>query len=181
MPDNDARSAHEGEGSVLASIGALITAIREAGPPIYGAVLIATLLLSFLPESILDRLGLHDVVNTYRMYIGIALIASVSLLLVHLILVAWSPIAERFETRQLNRVGSRKLKELTREEKDFLKFYIIQGKTSVIAPITSGIAQGLVANGIIFRSSQLSSGMNFPYNLQPYIRRILTEHPSLLD
>jgi hypothetical protein len=45
-----------------------------------------------------------------------------------------------------------------------------------------GVAMGLEAKKIIYRSSNISApGGTFPYNMQPYARKILNENPRRPD
>ncbi|EGO95204.1 hypothetical protein APM_1967 [Acidiphilium sp. PM] len=71
---------------------------------------------------------------------------------------------------------------LTEDEKLFLRPYIIDGANTRMANITNGVAGGLVAKGIIFRSSNVGTVFSgFSYNLQPISRKILTGRPDLLN
>jgi superinfection exclusion protein B len=163
-------------------IGALITAVKNAGPPIYAAVLIATLLLLLLPDHVVAQIGLDEFVKSYRMYIGIGLIASASLLSVHILSAVASFLLEPLEAWRLNRTGLRTLQALTEAEKEFIRPYIRQGENTRYTSVSNGVAQGLVAKGLLYRASTLSiPGGQFPFNLQPYARALLQKQPTLLD
>jgi len=167
---------------VIESIAPLIIAVKKAGPPIYTALLIACSLLLFLPDPVLARFGLAEFLQSYRTYVGVGFIASLSLLAVTVLSVVISPIASAFEDWRFRRHGLRTLGELTNAEKQFLRPYIRDGENTHYASISDGVAQGLVGKNLIYRASHVStSGMNFPYNLQPYARRLLIEHSHLLD
>jgi hypothetical protein len=77
------------------------------------------------------------------------------------------------------------LKQLTREEKELLRPLIINGENTVYRPISDGVAAGLAAKHILYRASILSvpgsPRMPFPFNLQPYARKALSEDQTLLD
>jgi hypothetical protein len=163
-------------------IGTLIAAILKAGLPLYIAVFIASALLLFLPQHVISHLGLDQFLASYRMYVGVGLVASASLLAANTLSFIASFVVEPLETWSLNRRGLKTLEELTSAEKDFLCGYIVTGDNTRYASISDGIAQGLVAKNLIYRASNLSTGeMLFPFNLQPYARRLLREHPHLLD
>jgi superinfection exclusion protein B len=163
---------------VIESIAPLIVAIKKAGVPIYVATLIACSLLLFLPTSILARLGLVDFLQSNRTWVGVGFIASLSLLCT----VALSPLWSKFEDWRFKRHGLRMLSEITSDEKAFLRPYICDGQNTQYAQISDGVAQGLVGKNLIYRAANISTGfMHFPFNLQPYARRLLTEHPHLLD
>lgn len=162
-------------------IGSTISAVRNAGPSIYSAALLATLLLLFLPDDIILRLGLIEFRQTNRTYAGLILIGSGSLLTVSAMSAAVRPLRVYWQTRKLERTGLQALRELTEDEKDFLRPYL-RGENTRYASIADGVAKGLEAKTIVYRASQLSvPGGSFPFNLQPYIRRMLNAAPHLLD
>jgi hypothetical protein len=71
---------------------------------------------------------------------------------------------------------------LTNDEKMFLRPFIIDGANTRNADVTSGIAGGLVAKHIIYRSSNVGHVFGgFAYNLQPLARKLLGKNPDLLD
>ena len=165
-------------------IAPLITAIKSAGPPIYAAVLVATLLLLFLPDPFIAQLGLADFRQLYRTYAGIALIASASLLSVHVISRIAAFAMVKWEARRLHRDGLTTLAELTNEEKEFLRPFILKGENTRYASISDGVVKGLELKRLVYRAANVSvpgGHFHFPYNMQPYIRRILQERPQLLD
>jgi len=163
-------------------IAPLIIAVKKAGPPIYAAVLIACSVLLFLPDSVLARFGLTEFLQSYRTYVGVGFIGSLSLLAVTVLSFVLSPILSVFEDWRFRRQGLRTLSELTNAEKEFLRPYIRDGENTHYTSISDGVAQGLVGKNLIYRASHVSTaGMNFPYNLQPYARRLLIEHPHTLD
>jgi hypothetical protein len=167
---------------LIESIAPILTAVRKAGPSIYLAALIASALLLFLPDFVLATIGLAQFLDTYRMYVGVIFIASASLIAVWIISSAGAPLLDKLETWRLNRQGLKTLRELTDDEKKFLRPYIQSGQNTQYAQLADGIARGLQAKGIIYRASQISiPGGDFPFNLQPYMRRLLKEHGYLLD
>lgn len=171
-----------GSGSLLSGLGTLISAIVAAATPIYAAVFIAAGLVLFLPAHVISRLGLDDAAKSYRMYVGLAFVVSASLLVVRAFCFLWSLISAPFGDWMLQREGKKMVKEATEEEKAFLRPYIFDGKNTVYGQIQGGVAQGLKAKGIVFRSSIVGDVVvgGFPYNLQPYMRRLLSKHPQLL-
>lgn len=166
---------------MLEWLGATISAVKNAGPSIYGAALISTLLLLFLPEEVIGQLGLTEFRHTNRTYAGLVLVVSASLLAVSLVSVALPSIRVQWETRKLNKTALQALRELTEDEKDFLRPFM-QGENTRYARVSDGVAQGLVAKTLVYRASNLSvPGGGFPFNLQPYARRLLNDHPELLE
>ena len=166
---------------MLSGLGAVISAILAAGTAIYAAVFIAASLMLFLPAHLINRLALDDVIQSYRMYVGLAFVISASLLIVRIVSFVWSLFSVPFHKWRFERDGVRLMEELTEEEKAFIRPYILNDQTARVAPIDDGIAQGLAAKRIIYRSSNIGNLFSgFPYNLQPYMRRLLTKRPELL-
>jgi Super-infection exclusion protein B len=167
---------------MLEPIAPLIAAVRDAGPRIYLSVLILTGLMLFLPQSVIATLGLSAFVRTFRPYLGAGFIASIALL-------AWyvfNPIAQSIvgwlEDKRRKRAVMRTLRELATDEKEFLRPYLREDANTMHAFPAHGIANGLEAKGIVYRSSTISiPGGMFPYNLQSSARRLLKAHPELLD
>lgn len=129
----------------------------------------------------LRSLGLEDIKHSYRTYAGIALIVSASLLMVNFISGVVHLVLRPWRDRQFNRAVYKMLCELTEDEKNFLRPFIFGNENTVTSPINDGVAGGLAAKKIIYRSSNVSFGLEWPYNLQPTPRKLLTAHPELLD
>ena len=63
---------------MVEAIGAVITAVLKVGVPIYVAVLIGTCLTLFLPDPVTQQIGIAAFRQSYRTYLGGALIAALS-------------------------------------------------------------------------------------------------------
>ena len=162
--------------------GAVITAVLRIGAPIYGGVLIVTSFLLFLPEAIVQKIGFADIVETWRSYIGIIFLASLALLASSGISVLSQSVGNSLNNRRLQQLMLETLRMLTEDEKNFIRPFIINGENTRNAPIDSGIAGGLLAKGIIYRSSNIGHVFaGFSYNLQPISRKLLSENLDLLD
>ena len=171
---------------MLELIGPLITAIKNAGPPIYAAALAATLFLFLLPHSVITELGILAEFKKFisRLELGLTLIASASLLVTHALFAAAPFISNRWRTWRLHRDAHNTLSELTNAEKVFLRKFIVDGENTQYASIYDGVANGLVGKGLVYRASEVSvpgSLMKFPFNLQPYARKILSNNRHLID
>ncbi|MFT0879072.1 super-infection exclusion protein B [Rhodopseudomonas sp. G2_2311] len=162
-------------------IGSIITAVISGGWKLYLAALLASAALLFIPDWLITHLGLGEIKQTYRTYAGIALVASSSLLMVNLISFIGKIALKPWHHRQFTRHVHKALRELTPAEKDFLRDFIHGQANTVSAPINDGVAGGLAAKQIIYRSSNFSYGLEFQYNLQPVPRKLLSAHPELLD
>jgi hypothetical protein len=142
---------------------------------------VASGLILFVPESIADTLGMNEFRSQYRGWIGATFLFSWSALIAHGLFWGKGSSAKWWEKRQLRNVRWKYLDELTPEEKGYLVPYINNGKNTLHHDVDDGIAGGLMAKDIIFRSSNLFNVMDgVPYNLQPWARTRLHEHPELL-
>lgn len=161
--------------------GAVIAAVIKAGVPIYVAALIASTLLLFLPDSIAHQLGLAELRQLFRPYLGALFVASISLLAAYGLSAISDVVKSRLDERRLRRQTLETLGMLTSAEKRFLRPFIAEGQNTILAPIGDGVAGGLVAKTVVYRSSNIIQAFAAPYNLQPIARKLLTENPQLLD
>ena len=135
-------------------------------------------LLVFLPDGIADALAVKDFRATYRTFLGPALLLTVSFVLTKLIMAARG----LGQARRKMRRRVEELRELTAEEKGYLAQFIIEGLNTIHVPFGDGVAGGLEAKGVIYRSSSMVDVLEgLAYNLQPWARRQLSEDPGLLN
>jgi hypothetical protein len=169
---------------VIESIAPVLTSIKNAGPPIYGAVLVASALLLFLPDPLIAHIGLAEIRAQYLTYEGLTLLGSASLLVVSAVPICADLVRKRYGEWKFDKGARDILSSLTEDEKVFLRKYVINGENTVYSSISDGVAQGLTAKGIVFRASNVGipgPGMRFAYNMQPFARRMLAKRRQLLD
>ncbi len=156
---------------------------RKIGSSLAGVVCVLTALLLFTPDDFVARTGLVDLRDNYKPWLGLAFFASLSIFLASLLEAAIGLMQNVVQDKRLHRNLRTVLRDLTADEKAFLKDYIADGKTTVSAAISDGVAGSLQAKKIIYRASSVGhpGSMNFPYNLQPWARKALTADPSLID
>lgn len=145
------------------------------------ALFFGGLLLLLSPSVVLRWVGLFEIQQRWWAYIFLATVF-LGLILISLTLFAVWPMIMKIEAdrKQQQRLISF-LHSLTPDEKAALRPYIEEEKTSLSFTLNDGIAGGLEARGIIYRSAHASTSMFFPYNLQPWAREYLKEHPHLLS
>lgn len=167
---------------MIEQVPAFITAVKNAGPVIYAAVLIATSLLLFLPPGTVEAMGLEEFRSTYRVWLGVGWLFSASLLGVHAVAAVGRLVGAGWHRWRFGRRLREALRDLTLEEKRLLREFVVDGKNTLYRSISDGVAAGLVAKFIICRASNLSEpGGLFPFNLQPYARTVLTKNLGLLE
>lgn len=134
-------------------------------------------LLLFLPAEIAETLAVSDFRDSYRKYLGPAFLLVVSFFITKALL-----FFNDFRRRKASK--SRRLLQLhglTAEEKGYLSQFILQGRNTIHVAMGDGVAGGLEAKGIIYRSSNVFNILEGPpFNLQPWARDYLSQHPDLL-
>lgn len=145
-----------------------------------GLGIVAAIVL-FSPDSFVDKLGLLKYRDEGKLYLGAVLLVCIAIAIANGIGAA----VEKYGDFRFLASGKKRLHRLTIEEKQILGAYIARQTRSIHLDLSSGIVNGLVAESIIYRSSNLSNpraGLTaFAYNIQPWAWDYLNEHPELLD
>lgn len=145
------------------------------------AIVVVSGTLLFSPDYLLSRLGLLDFVLENKSWIGGTFLTFIAFLLINTIAYLSEPVQGFINDWRRLLVYSRHLKELTSKEKKTLKKYFEEDTQSQLLDYKSGVAQGLVAKKILYRSSNLGyMEATFAYNIQPWAWRYLKKHPDLL-
>lgn len=144
------------------------------------AVALASALLLFAPASLIATLGATSLLSAYRAWIGFSLIISSAYLLAHGVVFLATKVRDASHDRAIQKVRLGHLRSLTPDEKGHLLPYIVESRASVVYHITDGVAQGLTAKQILFRSTNAGYGTGFSYNIQPWAREAIMKDPSLL-
>ena len=166
---------------MIENIGKLFsTAAKWAPKPTLG-VAIACSLVIFLPETVAARLGIAEFRMEYTGFLGWSFLLAWSYLLAALVWHAKDHIRARLEAKRMQRVRKGSLYELTPEEKGYLAEFM-SGRNTILCDVSDGVAGGLLAKGIIYRSSNVFDPIDgVPYNIQPWAKRYLSKHPRLLE
>ena len=144
------------------------------------AIGIVVAIVLFSPDSIMNQLGLLKYRDEGKPYFGAVLLVCIALALASGI----GAVSEKINDYRSWRARKKRLRRLSVEEKQVLKAYIEGQTRSMYFNITSGVINGLVAESIIYRASNLSNpeyGMTaFAYNIQPWAWDYLNKHRDLL-
>lgn len=144
-----------------------------------GLGIVAAIVL-FLPSSMVEKLGLLKYRDEGKPYLGVVLLVCIAIAIANGI---GFGVSEYNHYRFLL-AGKKRLHRLTIKEKQILRAYIEGQTRSVYLDVSSGTVNGLVAESIIYRSSQLSNPMAgltaFAYNIQPWAWDYLNDHRDLL-
>lgn len=167
---------------MFAELGNFVLQILKLAPRylIAAAVFSAFFLLS--PEGLLKKLGLFDFAQSNRPWLGITMIASFAIVGVGLAADVWHKIKRWWwKRRQYFRITQR-LHRLTEDEKQILRFYFAQNTRANTLSIEDGVVQGLVAEGIIYRSAAVGNLLEgFAHNITDIAWNYLHVYPQLLE
>ena len=170
---------------MLEAVAPILSAVKNSGPTIYVGAFLATALMLFLPEVVAMQIGIAEVRGAYRLHLGLVFVASTSLLVAYGLFALKPVFKSVHHSWQVDRNARLTLQACTAAEKEILRQYIGDGENTVFQSIYDGVANGLEAKGIVYRASNVSvpgqPGFMFPYNLQPYARKILDKERWLLD
>ncbi|MGG3159779.1 superinfection exclusion B family protein [Priestia megaterium] len=139
-------------------------------------------ILLFAPHSFLIKLGVDAFLEKYRTYIGITFLLFLMLFLVSFIQILYTFFKGKNEERTSRKFQQQRLRELTVQEKKILGYYIINQTRTQLLAMNNGNVNELARLGIIYRSSNMSQGMEyFSYNIQPWAWEFLNKHPHLVE
>jgi hypothetical protein len=165
----------------MPSIEQIIQALKLT-PRYLVAVSIFCGALLFISEQTSKALGVYQFTQDNRQWLGIALIASISL-----VAIDWSIKISTVVRNMVRRIKFKKrmiqcLHTLTEEEKQILRYYLSkQSKTNTLRT-DDGIVNTLVAKGIIYRSANHGNLLEgFSHNVNELAWDYLNEYPGLLN
>lgn len=139
-------------------------------------------LLLFGPSWIVQDLGVGQFVSRYKWAIGIGFILTFIGIMVALLSLAGRYIYAYVSNRFWLRSKVKRLHDLTPQEKQILRFFLVHNTRSCLLNIADGVVSGLVADKIIYRSANISrGGTEFSHNIQPWAWDYLRKKPNLLN
>jgi hypothetical protein len=146
------------------------------------ALLIFCIVLLLLPSEWLRRVSLLEIATKYRPWIAVAALGSAAILLSDLVEGSRKWIFNHYKHWRARRVSEDYLQNLTAVEKAALKSYISNDTETRYFPVGDGVSSGLVAKGLIYRSSSVGNVVDgFAHNIQPWVRHYLLKNPGLLE
>ena len=132
-----------------------------------------------LPNGLSDLLGITELINENRSYLGLGAI----LFTIYLIsFILYEYLSGHLSQWIVIKRVIKRLQKLTEDEKEALRPYIDENRRTRNFRLSSGISEGLKAKAILYRSSQLGEiGDVFPYNIQDYAFDSLKKNKRLLE
>lgn len=133
------------------------------------------------PDALLRDIGFLPYTGSARQWLYIVLLFCVSLLISHLLFGLSSVFKGRLNGWIIVHRGKKRLKNLTKAEKEILRDYIKGDTMTQAFECTDGAVLALEYEHIIYRASVLSQEFtDFPFNIQPWARQHLQRNPGLI-
>jgi hypothetical protein len=167
-------------------VGKIAEFLTKVSPRIFGALFLFCLIIVLLPANVLTTLNLRSFVDVHRAALALALIGSGAYLATFPLHAIWKQAAALVVTflreKQTIRLGKKHLARLTIEEKQLLQSYAKRHTRTRRWNLGSGVVQGLVQAGILFRSSNAGSiEEGFAYSMEPWAYEHVLNHPDLIE
>jgi hypothetical protein len=143
--------------------------------------LVAGLIL-FGGDKFRETLGLTKFAQDYRFVLGILFLSSLVLLLVAIGSGGIGRVKRWWRKRKSFQRITQRLHRLTEDEKQILRYYIVNNTRSNCLNIQDGVVNGLVAAGIIFRSASVGDMIEgFSHNITDIAWNYLNIYPDVLE
>jgi hypothetical protein len=186
--NNDKRLEYS-EVKKVVEVTGILNSFLKTSPFVFLMLALATGFVLFVGNDSLSDLGLLEIKEANKTYIGAVFVLSVSAVAAQLLTVITKLIKNWFDKlakdraqRTLINHRNRILHSLTPDEKAYLLPFIKNNETTCYYSVQDGIAGGLHAKQVLFLSSSVGNMITgFPYNLQPWAKEYLTKNPRLLD
>lgn len=177
----------------LEPLTVIMGTLRTLTPRVLLGLAIGTGALLFSGDWLLKPLGLSESIANNRETVGVVFALSSSLVLAHGIASVWEIVVdesrkwkakkdkEREKEKAREELNGR-LHKLTRDEKAYLRPYVLGDVNTQHSPSEDGTAFGLTAKQIIYPAANEYNVLEgVPYNLNTWARDYLTEHSELLE
>ncbi len=159
-----------------------LTEIFKAGTAVLFGIFLALTVLLFVPAQLIARLGVGELVASYRPWLGLSWLVVVSLLIARSLAALGPPISRKLEQFIRLRKGYKQLRNLTPGEKEFVARYLRTYSCTQGGSFESGVVRGLEERNIIKRSSSFSFyPPYFAYNIQSWAWEYILKNPGCLD
>lgn len=152
-------------------------------PSILSAVSLASGLVLFLPEHILNKLGLINIPDTWRTILGISFIVSTSVVAIYIIIILFRSLSYKINLIRLNLRFPSIMKDLTVNERKIVTLLLRSENLTSRLPNNDGIVLRLASKMVIqltaTNSIAFGDDLRIPYTLTPIAERYLRKHPEV--
>lgn len=138
--------------------------------------------LLFLPDDFLKKIGVSQFAQDNRSWLGLIFIGTTALFIVSVTGDMFKSIRRWWRKRRAFTEITNRLHRLTEDEKQILRYYIAKQTRANTLRINDGVVQGLVADGILYRSTSMGSLVEgFGYKISDIAWNYLNVFPNLLE
>ncbi len=138
--------------------------------------------LLFASEEFLKFIGVFELAQNYRPMLGLTLVVTASLFAMSVSADGIAFVKRWWRQRRLYGRIAERLNCLTENEKQILRFYIVENTRANTLRIEDGVVQGLKSDGIIYQSASLGSVLDgFAHNISDFAWDYLHANLHLLD
>jgi hypothetical protein len=165
-----------------AGIAKSLLDVLKLAPRYLIAVAVICALLLFAPQSLQDTLGTAKFVDSYRQWIGLAMICSLGIWIVVVTTDGLNWVKRLWGRKQRQKKIANRLGNLTEPEKQILRYYIAMNTRGNKLRTESGDVMALVHAEIIYRSAAVGSVLEgFAHNISDFAWDYIHSNPHVLD
>jgi hypothetical protein len=129
-----------------------------------------------------ETLGLPQFAKDHRAILGILFLSSIILLLVALGGGGLDWIKRFWRKREFHKGIIKRLQRLTEDEKQILRYYVVENTRANLLRIENGVVAGLVADGIIYQSTIHGSIIEgVAHNVGDFVWDYIHVYPEVLN
>ncbi len=168
------------------NINANLTDLLKLPAKIIVALAIATGIILFLPDSIINKMYMTNFRNAYGFIIGLVFVISVSISLVYGVIVLYSFYSKKYYKHKFMKNAVSYLKKLTPYQKFIIYDLYLEDNFTEELPLHDGAVKMLEHNMMIGKATtqyyveDFNNAM-FPYMLQPWVVEKLNENKELTN
>jgi hypothetical protein len=156
--------------------------LLKLSPRYLAGICFTASMILFAPVKLTDKLGVSEFADDYRFWIGVVFLLSSGLLIAAVVSRPANLISILVRDKLWRSKIQGYLKTLTEEEKQILRFYFLEETKTNYLRVSNGVAQGLVAHGIICQVATLGSAIDgHAFNITDAAWDYLHEHRNLLE
>lgn len=152
----------------------------KTSPRYFFPVAVASGAVLFLPESVIQPLGLISLRVEGQAYLGAAFLSSSCVIACDALLRIFAWTRRKYGKHLALRKAIRRLDNLTPKEQELLRPYLEQKTRTQELHMESGVVAGLVQAGILYPAVPQPDIYEFPFNIQPWAWEQINAHPELV-
>lgn len=151
------------------------------------ALLLTASLIIFLPESLVQKIGLRETWSNPRFWVGLVFVLVSSLLITHGIVEVYSFGHRKYIAKRNGRRRFEYLKHLSPSEKKLLRSYIDNRTKTRNLPYDEGTVTGLIREGILYYASNRATNNLWnrvgeyctDINMEQWAWQYIMQHPEV--